>query len=105
MILLARLLAFLGLLLLAPMAQAALGGLSSDHRLLDADALVESLTRKDERTGTDHDDDSGIDGLQAVAGWRVAPGCAAGLPPVAGTYQPTARFQIPQPRAPPFRKA
>jgi len=101
MMFLARLLAFLGLLLLAPVAQAAPGDTASGSGLINIDALVEAPLRL---APAEYDAD-GPEGLAAQAGphraqpFRISPGL---LPPtpVSRTRRPVA-----QPRAPPFQKA
>jgi len=102
LMLLARLLAFLALLLLAPVAQAGTGDLSADHRLIDADALVEALSRKDERTTSEGEDKS--EGWSARSGQVLSPVALLRIGPLSICMRGHASRLAAQPRAPPLRK-
>lgn len=95
-----RILAFLGLLLLAPAAQAAPGDAASGPGLISVDALVEAPPRLI-HAELDADGPDGLPVRQRTAGTRLSPVAIRpmSLPPVGNTRHPTAR-----PRAPPFQK-
>lgn len=100
--LLARLLAFLALILLAPVAQAGPGEVQPDQHLLESDALVEAISRKSERaTGEGDDPQESLPARFAQIHWSIGP---PGLRPVAFRQCKCAGRLNAQPRAPPLRK-
>jgi len=100
MILAARLLAFLGLLLLAPLAQAETGDLSRDLRLIEAEALVEALVREDDPA--QDADESAVPPARPQQ--RAAQAALSGPSRVSPQPATNPRHALAQPRAPPFRK-
>jgi len=99
--LLARLLAFLAMLLLAPVAQAGPGDPTYGPGLIDAEALVEAAHRP---TLADADTD-GADALPARAAREPRHVTRSACQPPPPQRVTEARHRRAQPRAPPFLKA
>ena len=97
----ARLLAFLGLLFLAPAAPVAPGDAASGSGLISIDALIEASSRLT-HAEQDADGPEGLPVRHPAGRAQLArlSGDAMPLPPVTRNRHPAAR-----PRAPPFQKA